>query len=340
MRRTLLVIPLLLTACGTPQPPTAVASLPPAAISTATAALVERSSVELLPGTVRADRAATIQARVPGVVARIVATPGTMVAAGALLIELDAKELSAKRAQATAQAAQAAADHARAKLLLERQAMTQAEFDAASARAAATAAAADEAAIMVGYTAIAAPFAGVVVRRHAEIGDLVAPGRPLIDLEDSTSLRLEIAVPESLSGQIAVGSSLRVQVPAAGIDEAAPVVEIIPAADPVSRTVLAKLALPTAKAGLRSGQFGRVAVATAGGSQLTVPAAAVVQRGQLDAVFVIDQGIARLRLVRLGGCDGDRWSVRAGLTAGEVVAATGAATLTDGQPVNAAATKP
>jgi multidrug efflux pump subunit AcrA (membrane-fusion protein) len=89
-------------AAAKPQPATVVA--------TATAVLVEHGAVELLPGTVRAARFATLQARVPGMVERIAATPGELVAAGAVLVELDAKEIAAKRDQAKAVATQAAAD--------------------------------------------------------------------------------------------------------------------------------------------------------------------------------------------------------------------------------------
>lgn len=324
---------LLLAGCGTPPPATGAPMLPSLAATTAPAALVDHGAVELLPGTVRSASAAAVMARVSGVVARIDATPGQRVAAGAVLVELDAQELAARRDQAKAVAAQSAADFERAKALLAREALGKAEYDAAQARAAGTAAAANEAAIIAGYATIRAPFAGVVVRKHAEVGDLLTPGRALIELEDPAAMRLEVEVPESLSARLALGARLRVSVPAAGFDQVAPVVEITPAADPVSRTVLAKLALPAEAAGLRSGLYGRVAVATAGGRLLTVPSAAVVRRGQLDAVFVADQGVARLRLVRTGGADAGRTTIRAGLTAGEAVVVEGAAQAQDGQPL-------
>jgi len=323
----------LVSGCGADPHAAAAKPLPSTAVTTAIATLVERGAVELLPGTVRASRFATLQARVPGVVGRIAATPGEFVAAGAVLVELDAKEIAAKRDQAKAVAAQAAADFERARMLFDKQALTKAEFDASQARAAGSAAAAAEAEIMVGYTIMTAPFAGVVVRKHAEIGDLLAPGRPVIELEDPTSLRLEVEIPESLAGTIAMGDKLRVQIGAAGLDAEAPVVEVTPAADPVSRSVLMKLALPAGTAGLRSGQFGRVSIATAGGRMLAVPTTAVFRRGQIDAVFVVQDGIARLRLVRPGGSEGDRITLRAGLADGETVVTSGAEALIDGQPV-------
>lgn len=302
------------------------------AIASAAAELTDHHAVEVLPGTVRAATAAVLMARVSGTIARIEATPGTAVPAGAALVHIDAQEIAAKRDQAKAAAAQAAADFQRISRLAASGQSSQAEFDAAQARAAGSAAAAAEAEVMVGYTRITAPFAGVVVRRHAEVGDLLSPGRPVIELEDPASLRLEVEVPESLAARLAVGTRLRVQVAAAAIDAASPVVEIVPAADPVSRTVLVKIALPAGTAGLRSGQFGRATLTVADGQVLTVPDAAILRRGQLDAVMVLDQGAARLRLVRLGGSDGGRTAIRAGLSAGELVALE-PGSLRDGQPV-------
>lgn len=319
------------TACAGPSA-TATAPPAPASVATATAALVERATVEVLPGTVKAARAATLMARVPGVVGRIAATPGSGVAAGTVLVELDAQEIGARRDQAKAVAAQTAADFARAQQLFANQAVTKAEFDASQARAAGSAAAAAEAEVMVGYTRISAPFAGVVVRKHVEVGDLVSPGRPVIELEDPASLRLEVEVPESLAGRVPLGTRLRVQVGA--LDTETAVVEVTPAADPVSRSVLVKLALPAEARDLRSGQFGRATIPVAGGRVLSVPDAAIVHRGQLDAVFVAKDGHARLRLVRTGGSDGGSTAIRAGLDPGEVVVGDGATGLVDGQPIS------
>ncbi len=330
MRLTLSLTALaLLTGCGaapTPVPPPA-----PVAVETQLLALRPLDLVEILPASVTADRVVTLQARVAGLVTRIDAVPGTRVAAGTVIAHLDAAELDARSAQATAQAAQAAADLERATSLVARQALTPAEFDAAKARAAATAAAAKEATILVGYTTLTAPFEAVILRRHAEIGDLLAPGRPVADLEDPASLRLEVAVPESLAARVAPGTTLAVEVAAAGLAVIAPVVEVTPAADPASRTVRASLALPPT-VGLRSGQFGRVTVPVAAGERLFVPQAAVRRHGQIDSVLVAEDGHARLRLVRLGEVSGTEVAIRAGLAAGELLILN-APSLADGSPI-------
>ncbi|MCX8039911.1 MAG: efflux RND transporter periplasmic adaptor subunit [Planctomycetota bacterium] len=332
LRRNLvgLFISVVLVGCGSGPPPTPEAG-PPLTVEATSAALVAWRNQELVPGTVRAARTAVLQARVPAVIRAIHAQPGLAVERGTLLVELDAAEISAKRDQARALAGQAAADLARVQELFATQAATKAELDAAQARAEAARAAAAEAETMLGYTRIHAPFSGLVVRKLAEVGDLVAPGRPIFELEDPESLRLEVEVPETLAVQVALGRSLPLSVPAAGIDGEGVVAEVTPAADPLSRSVLIKLTLPRSPL-LRSGQFGRAAIPLEAGERLVVPAAAVVQRGQLEAVFVVDGERARLRLIRSAGADGERVVVRAGLSAGErVILDPGA--LRDGQRI-------
>lgn len=334
MKPTLLALAILvLAACGEAPPKPTVQALPTATVTTTVVAMQPYQPVEILPGTVRAATAATLMARVQGAVGRISTAPGETVATGAVLVEIDALELAARRDQAKAKAAQGAADFARAKQLFDTQSTTKAEFDAAQASAAGSAAAAAEAEIRLGYTRITAPFAGVVVRKHVAVGDMLSDGRPVIDLEDPASLRLEVEIPESLAASVALGTRLRAQIGVAAFDQEIAVVEVTPAADPVSRSVLTKLALPADAKGLHSGQFGRIAIPMAGSRLLTVPAGAVVQRGQLDTVFVVRDGRAVLRLVRLGGAEGGNVAIRAGLQDGETIVVDGAEALRDGQPV-------
>ena len=108
--------------------------------------------------------------------------------------------------------------------------------------------------------------------------------------------------------------------------------EIAPSADPNSRTFLVKLDLPPAP-GLRAGQFGRVAVPVGETSALRVPATAVLQRGEMELVFVVANGHAQLRIVKTGEHIGDEVELVSGVDAGEQVVAEGAANLLDGQPV-------
>lgn len=307
-------------------------ALVPPAIQVVTASVTKQPVMEVLGGTVRADRSVVLMARVGGTVQRIEAVPGQSVATGAVLVTLAAPELVARRDQAAAVAAQGVADLERVRQLIAVRAVTPAEFDAVSARAAASSAAALDADIQVGYTRIGVPFPGVIVRRLVELGDQVGPGRPLVEIVDPATLRLEVSVPESLmvaaGPGVRLGERLRVQIN--DHEELAPIVEIAPVAEVQSHAVLVKLAI--AGTGIRPGAFGRVYLPRPGATILTTPASAVVQRGQLEGVFLVVDERVRWRLIRRGDAAEGRIGIRAGLIIGDVVAVDPAG-LRDGQAV-------
>jgi len=185
-------------------------------------------------------------------------------------------------------------------------------------------------------TRIATHARGVVVSRRVEPGDLAVPGRPLLILDDPLRYRLEVEVGESAMGWVRLGQSVPVTLDSIGRALDGRVVEIVPAADPGSRSVTVKLELP-ALPGLRSGLFGRAGFRGAERLALLVPAAALVERGQLAGVYVVDgQSVARLRLVTAGPRRGDRVEILSGLRAGERIVTQGAERVVDGARVEAA----
>ena len=299
---------------------------------------VQRVEAKMCPateetvGTVRAKLQARLEAKIPGRIDVMQAEPGQKVKAGDLLAHLDAEEIRAKLDQALAVEQQAVGDLKRYQKLLETAAATQAEFDAVQARERVAAGAVKEAQTMLGYADVAAPFDGVVTRKLADVGDLAIPGKPLLDLEDPSHLRFETDIPEAIIDRVALGAVMSVQVPNVAGALAAAVSEIAPAADPNTRTFRVKLDLPAA-AGLRAGQFGRVAVPLAERMALRVPASAVVRRGQMELVFVVVNGHAQLRLVKTGKRIGDELELVSGVDAGEQVVRDDAGQLVDGQPV-------
>lgn len=299
------------------------------------AATVERrghQAFEEVVGSVQSHQRAEIGPKVGGRVERIDVVPGSVVKAGDLLVLLDDRELQARLDQATATLEQADNDLRRFTGLLEQDSVTQAEFDAVQARQRIARAAKAEAETMLAYTRIVAPFDGVITHKNAEVGDLALPGRSLVVLEDPNALRLDADVPEALIGQVRQGAMLPVTVTSLGEPIQGRVSEIAPAADPQSRTFRVKLDLPDTD-GLRLGQFGRVAVPVPGQAALSVPSGAVVVRGQMELVFVIDDGTARLRLVKTGKTLGDHVELVSGVEEGERVVVEGLDRLHDGQPV-------
>lgn len=190
--------------------------------------------------------------------------------------------------------------------------------------------------VTLGDTRIAAPSAGVVVSRRVEPGSLAVPGQALLVLDDPRRYRLEAEVGESAMRSVRLGQSVAVTLDSIGHVPDCRVVEIVPAADPGSRSVTVKLELP-ALPGLRSGLFGRASFPAGERPALLVPGAALVERGQLAGVYVVDgQSVARLRLVTAGPRRGDRVEILSGLSPGERIVTRGTERVTDGARVEVA----
>jgi membrane fusion protein, multidrug efflux system len=235
--------------------------------------------------------------------------------------DYEAVEMKRKSTTAAVEQAQAriASLHAREKQMRYRIDAASAELQAAE--------------IALGETRISAPATGVVVDRRAEPGDLAVPGQPLLVLDDPRAYRLEAVVGESAVGRVRMGEAVPVVVDSLGRTLTGRVAEIIPAADPASRTVTVKLDLP-ADPELRTGLFGRARFPAAERQALLVPLTALIERGQLTSAYVVDaQGIARLRLVTAGARHGDRVEILSGLDAGERIVVEGAPRLSDGASV-------
>jgi len=193
--------------------------------------------------------------------------------------------------------------------------------------------------IMRDYTKIAAPFAGVVTAKSVEPGNLAAPGAPLLTVEREGGYRLEAAVEESKLPFVKVGQTVEIELEALNRRLTAHVSEIVPAVDAASRAYIVKIDLPEV-ANLRSGMFGRAWFPMGSRSVVAIPKAALVERGQLESVFVVEdepeaiQGrLARTRLVTTGKRGQDAIEVLSGLSEGENVISPASAGLADGARV-------
>ena len=222
--------------------------------------------------------------------------------------------------QAKAQVADAEVDRADKMLqvLEARRKMVEARIDQAKADV-------SGAQVYAGYARITSPIDGVVTAKNAEVGTLAAPGAPLLTIENASSFRLEAAVEESRIREIKLNAPAQTIIDALGTEELpGRVVEIVPAANANSRTYTVKIDLPN-RPGMRSGMFGKTRFAGGQREAILIPAAAIVQRGQLTGVYALDaKGIARLRLITLGKKFGDRIETLSGVTQGDRIVADGA----------------
>jgi multidrug resistance efflux pump len=177
-----------------------------------------------------------------------------------------------------------------------------------------------EAQVMLSFTTIEAPLSGRVVRKMIDPGDMVTPGQPLFVIETPAEPELHAVVAESLTAGIRPEQKLDVRIDAIKQTLQGTVREIVPQADPRTRTLLVKVSLPP-QASLVSGQFGTLAVPTGTCQVVVIPACAVRHVGQLQLVDVLDgKGVPHRRFVTLGRSHDDMVEVLSGLKPAERIA--------------------
>jgi membrane fusion protein, multidrug efflux system len=295
---------------------------------------IARSRIEVV-GTLEAVERASIAARISGQIIELPVVLGSKVQRGDLLVKISAGEISAKVLQAEAQLSQARRNLEREKKLLKQGASTQETVKSLQDVTRIAEAASKEAQTMLDYTSITAPFSGTITKKIANIGDLASPGMVLLKIENGEDLQVLAQVPEALLLQVAVGDSLSVEIPAAKLTLIGEVAEVAPAADPMSRTAPVKINIASGP-DLRVGQFARISLEGSDESTLMLVGSAVLSRGQMEVVFVVDTGdkIARMRLVRTGAAYDDEIEIISGLEPGEVVVVSNNEKLQDGQPLD------
>ncbi len=183
--------------------------------------------------------------------------------------------------------------------------------------------------VALGYATLTAPFAALVTERKADPGSLATPGAPLLTLEREGNPRLEASIDESRLGLVRVGESVEVEIDGLNRTVAGRVAEVVPSIDAATRSFTAKIDLP-ALPGLRSGMFGRAAFAAGKRGALLVPQSAVIERGQILSLYVVQGDTARLRLITLGEGRDRRREVLSGLAVGERIIVKPTPLLADG----------
>ncbi|MEA5624295.1 efflux RND transporter periplasmic adaptor subunit [Nostoc sp. UHCC 0251] len=188
------------------------------------------------------------------------------------------------------------------------------------------------------YGTIIAPFNGVVIQKLAYEGEMATPGTPLLKVENPDKLQLEIAVPEEKLCFVRVGQSVKVRFNAVNQTLNTTIQQIVPAADPKSRSFLVKI--PLSNSGrLISGMFGRITLPLGEKQQtIFISADVLMQRGQLQGVYVVEksgsQPIAVLRWVKVGKVQNRQVEIVAGLMSGDRIITNKINQLSDGQAIN------
>jgi RND family efflux transporter MFP subunit len=329
MRATLTAVSLgLSAACGdTPERPrTDLAAVPAGRVlevrDTTVAALLEAA------GIAEPMQRATLSTRLMGAVASVLVQEGQRVVAGQLLARIEAGELVARRAQADAGIAEANAVYedavvqaqrfralfadsaaARAQLEAAETGLARAEAGVRTARAAAGALEAVEA-----YAQVRAPFAGVVTKRFVDPGAFVAPGAPVVSVEDASRLRLSVTVAPGAATSLEPGARLDGTIEGR---RATATIEGVAAAGGALYTVNA--IVDNRDRRYPSGGVATLLIPQGTRTTILVPNAALVREGDLTGVRIQTATGGELRWVRLGSPVGGRVEVLSGLKAGDRV---------------------
>ena len=296
---------------------------------------VFKQYIEEAVGTLKSSQRTEISARVLAPINRVLVSAGQTVQPGDILIELDRRAMDTRLSQARAglvaseaSLQQARNDYKRGVLSVEKRVISQEEMDQKTANLRVAEAnlnhakqAVSEAEVMLSYTTIHAPKAGMIVDRLAEEGDMARPGEPLLILYDPTTLRLEVPVMENLAVNLKAGDELDVQIDAMNNRRIKAVIdEIVPQAEAASRSFLVKVKLPRSK-DLFEGMFGRLLIPTGTRRHLCIHTDAVQTIGQLQFVDVVSaDGKLERRFIKVGRFgDPEHREVLSGLQAGERV---------------------
>jgi len=333
MNTTTLLITLgALGAVGCGGPETEEHSAPGEPVAVTVSAVARGAGSEGHVGTLEADDNARIATRMSGVVAEVPVHEGVTVAAGDVLVRLDATDLTAPVRAAEANERLAERSHRRVASLAADGAASQQELDEAEARLEAARSGTESARAQLDYAVIRAPFRGVVTARHTDPGALAVPGQPLLTLQSSRAGTVRVALPASAWADVPPGR--RIEVSKGDWTTVGTVTRRAPAIGDASRRFSVELAVEPGAGAPIAGSHVDIHLHEAGDATFWIPADAVVTRGQLTGAFTVEGERLRLRWLRTGRREGDRVEVLAGVAEGDRVVRRPAAGLTDGQPVS------
>jgi len=300
--------------------------------------VVQTQQIEII-GTVRAKQRTEVAARIMAAITAMKVKAGDGVSKGQILVELDNRDLKARVEQASQAVVAAKVNRTNAektyqryKKLKELNAASVSEYDnalagieGANARLRQAEEALKSAEAMLSYAVIRAPVGGTVVDKSMDVGDITQPGRPILSIYDPSVLWLEAAVPQVMASSLKKNDPIKMTIDTIESTREKPlegrIEEIVPQADPASRSVMVKVMIPKEVSGVIEGASGRLYIPTQERIRLCVADSAVVRVGQLRYVDVVKpDDVLERRMVKLGEKSPyGRVEILAGLKPGEKV---------------------
>jgi membrane fusion protein (multidrug efflux system) len=285
-------------------------------------------------GNANANESVNVTSKTTNLVTAIHFNDGESVAAGQVLVELDRATAEADLAAAAAAFAESQSQFNRSRELFNTQALSKSQYEQLEATMKSNQARVDSARAHLGDTFIRAPFAGRVGLRRVSLGTLINPGTVITTLDDTSSIKVDFAVPELNVGELRPGQSVLARSSAfPGRSFAGRVVSVDSRVDPASRAVTVRAVVPNRDGALRPGMFLTVDLSKERRPALMVPEQALVPEQARQFIYVVSGNAVRKREVRLGRREPGFVEITDGLTRGDHVVIEGTLKLRDGSPV-------
>jgi membrane fusion protein (multidrug efflux system) len=326
---------LVCAACAEPEagggPP---AGNAPVAVVTA-AATIQPMAIEIeAVGTTRANESVQVTSKASNVVRAIRFTDSESVARGAVLVEMDDAQAQAALAEALARRADSESQYNRTRDLVARELLSQSELDRLEAQLKADQARVSAAQASLDDTVIRAAFDGRTGFRQVSVGSFVSPGTLITTLDDTSIIKLDFTVPENFLFMLKPG--LAVTASSAGLPNrvfTGKVTNIESRVDPVTRSITVRAEIANPEDELRQGMFMTVALEGEPAPALLVPEGALVPEQGLIHVFVVADGVAERREVRIGKRRPGEVEIVEGIAEGDRVIVEGTQNVRDGAAV-------
>jgi membrane fusion protein, multidrug efflux system len=317
---------------------------PPDAVTTIVAAQEEWPSTLNAIGTVAAVQGVTVSADLPGIVDRIMFDSGKAVQRGDVLVQLDTRQEQAQLAGAESQLELARVNHERMKGLVQQDAVSRAEYDAASAGQQQAEARLNEIRAAIDRKTIRAPFSGVLGIRQVNLGQYLTAGAPVVPLQSLDPIYVNFNVPQQNATQMRIGRTVRVMSTESNLAELTGRISAIDSViDQTTRNVQVQATLANAHGQLRPGMFVQAQVILGAAQHvIALPTSSINYAPYGDSVFIVsdmknEQGHpyrgVRQQVVKLGPARGDQIAVLSGIKPGEEVVTSGVFKLRNGAPI-------
>jgi membrane fusion protein, multidrug efflux system len=333
---------------------------PPEAVTTVVAKEDSWQGTQHAIGSAEAVRGVTVSADLPGIVQEITFTSGKTASAGAVLVRLDTSTEQAQLGAAEAQRDLAHLNLERAKELMGKEVISQAEFDRVSAEAKSADATAAEMQALVNRKTIRAPFTGILGIRRVNLGQYLAGGDPVVSLQALDPIYVNFGVPQQETGALRVGNQVQAIVEGVdGVASTGKITAINSVVDEATRNVEVQATFANPKGVLRPGMFVEIdMILDSKSAVVALPSSAINFAPYGNSVFIVEdvkgpngqtyRGV-RQQFVKLGAARGDQVAVLSGVKPGEEVVSSGVFKLRPGaavevnneiQPSNNPAPKP